>query len=239
MTTSKKTLIKNYNDVPDSLFVIKNYDSLVAESIRALRTNITLRDFDKQLKIINVLSVAEDEGKSTVILNLAASFAQLKKKVLIVDADLHRPSIHRKLMLKNESGLVDVVSDFKTFEESVNHYFEYFDVLTSGTTVPFASEFIQSTALQKFLHKIRDQYDYVFVDCPPIAPISDGLILSKYTDGTLMIIASGESDRKTLKQIKVQFDELQLNVIGIVLNKTLVNNHKYYKNYSSYRNSQR
>lgn len=225
----------NRIDISDQLVILKDYDSLVAESIRALRTNIILRDFDKKIKVINITSVMKSEGKSTILANLAATFTQLNKRVLLVDCDLRVPSIHKILGIRNGSGLVDVVSNFKLYEECVVHYTKNFDVLTAGTSIPFASEFIQSTALQNFIELYREKYDYIFLDCPPIGIVSDALIISKYTDGTLFAIAVGENERKALKQAKEQLEELHINVLGIVLNKMDINKQHYGYDYGSYR----
>lgn len=227
----KEISVKSKPNITDELFVISQYDTLAAEAIRTLRTNIILRDFEKQIKVISVMSIIEAQGKTTIISNLAASFAQLGKRVLLIDGDLHIPTVHHKLNIKNGFGLVDVVSGFKTFEECVVHYMNDLDVLTAGTSVPFASEFVQSSALQNFITTKRDQYDFIFIDCPPIVPISDALIVSKYTDGALLIIAAGESDRKILRQSKERLDDLDINVLGIVLNKAEMSKHHYGYNY--------
>ncbi len=231
-TKGNKVVVDNVANLSDELFAVKYYDTLAAEAIRTLRTNITLRDFDKKIKVINIMSVTEAQGKSTIITNLAASFSQLNKKVLLIDCDLHMPTMHHKLNLKNKYGLVDVVSNFKLFDDCVIHYMSNFDVLTAGTTIPFISEFIQSSALHNFILDKREKYDYIFIDCPPIVPISDAFIISKYTDGAILVVAAGESDKRVLQQAKERLDDLDVNVLGVVLNRAEMSKHHYGYNYN-------
>lgn len=209
------------------LFILSEYDSLAAESIRALRTNLILRDFEKKIKIINITSVTPSEGKTTVLVNLAAAFTQLNKKVLLIDCDLRLPDVHKKLGLRNKYGIVDVVSNFKSFDETVYHYMDNFDVLTTGTDIPFASEFIQSAALRRFIESCRLKYDYIFIDCSPIAYISDAHVISKFSDGTLMIVAVDSDNRQDLKEVNEQLHELDINILGLVMTKIPLDKYPY------------
>ena len=132
------------------LITMKAPDSAEAEAYRALRTNISMREFDKPIKVINVISANAKEGKSTTVLNLAYVYAKLEKKILVIDLDLRLPSLHKKIGVKKKDGITDVLSKKVPFKEAVIHYANNMDVLLSGTKTPFASEFIQSTALKRF-----------------------------------------------------------------------------------------
>ena len=148
----------------DNLITLIEPDSAAAEAFRILRTNISLKDFDSKLKVINVISASAQESKSTTVLNLGYVFSQLGKKILIMDLDLRLPSIHKKLRLKNKNGVTDVISKSVSFEEAVIHYTSNMDVLLSGTRNPYASEFIQSAAFTKLLNSLKERYDMIFMD---------------------------------------------------------------------------
>ena len=179
----------------DNLITLIEPESVTSEAFRILRTNISLKDFDSKLKVINVISTAAQESKSTTVLNLGYVFSQLGKKVLILDLDLRLPSIHKKLRLKNKHGITDVIAKTVDFNDAVIHYTQKMDVILSGTRNPYASEFIQSKAFENTLTELRNQYDMIFIDCPPVGLVTDGVIASTLCDGTIMCIAAGKNDK--------------------------------------------
>ena len=173
----------------ESLITMLEPDSAAAEAYKILRTNISLRDFDHPLQVINVISSNAQESKSTTVLNLAYAFAQLNKKVLVVDLDLRMPSLHKKLKLKNKIGITDLVAKRATKEEVTIHYVKNLDIILSGTKIPFSSEFVQSNSFKKTLEDLRKDYKMIFLDCPPVGLVTDGVIASTMCDGTIMCVA--------------------------------------------------
>ena len=226
-------MTRKTSEYPDSLIALTDPDSIAAEAYRILRTNITLRDLDQNLKVINVISTATRESKSTTVLNLACVYSQLNKKVLVIDLDLRAPSLHRKLKLKNKYGITDVVSRSVSFADAVIHYVPNMDILLSGTKNPFASEFIQSKVFQSFLNAVKNAYDLVLIDCPPIGLVADGMIASTLCDGTILCVASGANDRKELERIKDLLQQFNVNVLGIVMTR-MPSGRKHYGRYGSY-----
>ena len=209
------------------LITLIDSEDPASESYRALRTNILMRQFEKPMQVINVISTSAQEGKSTTILNLAVVFAQLGKKVLVIDLDLRLPSIHKKLKIKNQKGVTDVLNKNVLFGDVVISYAQNLDVLTSGTKIPYAAEFVQSQTLQDFISSLRKHYDIILLDCPPVGLVTDGVIISNYCDGTLLVIASGHNDKKDLLRTKDLLDQMKTNVIGIVMSMMPVGK-KYY-----------
>ena len=203
-----------------------------SEAYRSLRTNIIMRQFDKDMQVINVISTSAAEGKSTTILNLGVVFAQLGKKTLVLDLDLRLPTVHKKMKVKNKVGVSDVVTRNARFSDALIQYAENLDLITSGTKIPYAAEFLQSEILKEFIGGLREIYDVILIDCPPVGLVTDGIIVSNYCDGTLLVIASGQDERRDLIRVKEQLEQTKTNVIGIVMTKMPVSK-KYYN--SAYR----
>ena len=216
--------------VGEELITILDPESSASEAYRTLRTNILMRNFDRDMKVINIISTTAQEGKTTCVLNLAMVYAQLQKKVLVIDLDLRMPTIHKKLKLKNKKGISDIIGHQAEFEEVVLQPYENVDVITAGTKIPFASEFIQSNALKEFIEERKKEYDLILLDCPPVGLVTDGIVAASYCDGTILVCASNRNDRKELLRVKDQFEQAQVNVIGIVMTMMPVQR-KYYNSY--------
>ena len=217
----------------ENLITINEPDSAAAEAYRILRTNISLKDFDQKLKIINIISTNAQESKSTTALNLAYVYSQLGKKTLVMDLDLRVPSLHKKLRIKNKYGISDVVSKNVNFSEAVIHYAPKMDILLSGTKNPFASEFIQSKSFKSLLEALRQAYDLVIIDCPPVGLVTDGVIASTLCDGTVMCVASGQNDKRDLERTRDLLKQFDVNILGIVMTRVPVSK-RYYGHYGRY-----
>ncbi len=210
-----------------------NPKSRAAEAFRTLRTNIQFSSFDDGLKIIVVSSGAPGEGKTTVLTNLATTMAQSGNKVLIIDCDLRKPSIHKKLALSNMEGLTNILTQNKKFEECVkiseqrNLY-----VVTSGPLPPNPSELLGSKKFNGFLKELREIFDYILIDAPPVLAVTDAQILSTVADGVLLITVYGKTDRNSIIKSKDLLDKVGGKVIGFVLNKIPEKEDSYY--YSKY-----
>lgn len=209
-------------------------DSAAAEAFRTLRTNLSLRNFDKELKLINVISSTSKESKSTVTINLGYVYSNLNKKVLVIDMDLRLPSLHKKLRLKNKLGVTNVVARQCSFDEAVVKYAKNFDVLLAGTKTPYASEFVQSNTYSSFLNLCKENYDVVILDCPPINLVTDGMIVSTYCDGTIMCVGTNRVERKELEKARDLLKQFDVNVIGMVMTRVPVSRKHYGYEYGNY-----
>ena len=214
----------------DNLITLIDPENVTSEAFRILRTNISLKDFDSKLKVINVISTTAQESKSTTVLNLGYVFSQLGKKVLIMDLDLRLPSLHKKLRLKNKHGITDVIAKTIDFNEAVIHYTQKMDVILSGTKNPYASELIQSKSFASILDNLKQKYDMIFIDCPPVGLVTDGVITSTLCDGTIMCIASGKNDKRDLEKTRDLLKQFDVNILGIVMTRMPVAK-KYYSKY--------
>lgn len=214
----------------DNLITLIDPENVASEAFRILRTNISLKDFDSKLKVINVISSTAQESKSTIVLNLGYVFSQLGKKVLIMDLDLRLPSIHKKLRLKNKNGISDVIAKNVDFNNAVIHYTSKMDVILSGTKNPYASEMIQSKTFSNILDGLKEQYDLIIIDCPPVGLVTDGVITSTLCDGTILCVASGKNDKRDLEKTRDLLKQFDVNILGIVMTRMPVEK-KYYNKY--------
>ena len=221
--------------------ILSDPNSLVSESVRMIRTNLDFAD----LKLINVTSTMPSEGKSEFITNLASSFALLDKKVLVVDCDLRKPRVHRNFGLQRGKGLSNILlSKGDIYYKNVIQKFVSnkvtIDILSAGAQVSNPSELINSKAFDDLLKELKEEYDLVLLDCPPVSNLTDGILVSKLVDGTVYVI---ESDRVDRELVSSTLDELRTNganLLGTVLTQVDVKKEKrygykynyYYSNYN-------
>lgn len=170
---------------------IINNDSkfAIVEGYKSARTSLVFSLVAENNSAVAVTSWSKGEGKSTATVNLAISFAKMGKNVLLVDTDLRRPNVHNLLKIKNEYGLSEVVGQFVGFEDAVKRsVVPCLDVLTSGAVPPNPSELIGSTAFASFMTMVKNQYDYIILDTPPIGVVTDTLLLKEHIAGYTMIV---------------------------------------------------
>jgi len=219
-----------------SLLVHEKPKSPVSEAYRVLRTNIQYSNVDMPLRVLAITSSGPGEGKSTTISNLAITFAQTGSKVLLVDGDLRKPSIHKFYDLPNQTGLVNILAKQASAGSCIHDTLvENLFILTSGPTPPNPSELLQSDSMRKFLSEIEEIFDVVLIDTPPVCNVTDAAILSSVVDGIILVAASGKVKIDQIKRAKDILDRVNANIIGVVLNKLDKNsNRNYYYTYYSY-----
>ncbi|WP_042273576.1 CpsD/CapB family tyrosine-protein kinase [[Clostridium] dakarense] len=214
---------------------IDNPKSPIAEAYRGIRTSIEFSDVDKKLKTICITSSHQGEGKSTVIANLAVSFANLDKKVLLLEGDLRNPSVHRMFNISNIHGLTDVLFGKQSFLECVHPTkIKNLNVLTCGATPINPSEMLSSKKMREFIESLKEAYDYIFIDAPPIGIVTDAGIISTYSDGVVFVTGSNEVDTKLANLSKERLEKVNANILGVVLNKLEVNKNSEYQYYNYY-----
>jgi len=206
--------------------------SPISEAYRGIRTSIEFSNLDKNLKVITVTSSMQNEGKSTVMANLAVSFANLDKKVLIMEGDLRNPSVHRMFNISNINGLTDILLNNKTFLDCVYCTdVKNLHVLTCGPIPPNPSEMLSSNKIREFVENLREHYDYIFIDAPPIGIVTDAGIISTYTDGCIFVVGAGDADIEMAKVAKERLEKVGANILGVVLNKFDASGANAYYNY--------
>lgn len=195
-------------------------DSISAEAFRSLRTRVQFSKPDKEsLKTILITSSAPQEGKTTVAINLAGSFALSNKKTLIVDCDLRRPRLHQILERNKQPGLIDyLVGEFELDQIIYPAKIKGLSLITSGTIPPNPAEMLDSIQMEKFLAEVRNRFDYIILDSPPIVAVTDAEILAKKVDGSI-IVASADITETDIFDRAIELLKHDNSVlIGSVLN---------------------
>ena len=222
----RKTAVNNSTHTG---FIVENKPkSIVAEAYRTLRTNIQYSSFDKEIKTIAVTSAEMAEGKSTVAGNIALTFAQSEKKVILIDCDLRNPSVHENFKVSNLVGISEVLLGKATLEESVQKHNDNLYFLTSGKIPPNPSEMLASLAMIKLIEKLKEEYDIVVLDTPPLNVVTDAQILSVKVDGTILVVRAEITKKDVVIEAKNLLDKVGANIIGTVLYAVKNTKSKYY-----------
>lgn len=216
------------------MFIVeKKPKSVSAEAYRTLRTNVQYSSLDKEIKCIVITSAEPGEGKSTTVGNMALAFAQSNKKTIMIDCDLRKPSLHRKIKISNMIGLSDVLIGNVNIVDAINEYCENLDVLPAGKLPPNPSEMLGSKAMEKLIKELRMKYDIILLDTAPVQAVTDAQILSTKADGTILVVKAEKTKKDSVAQAKNLLDKVGANIIGVVLNGVDNIAKKYYYYYGS------
>ena len=208
--------------------------SPISEQYRTIRTNIQFSAVDTDLKSIMVSSAEPGEGKSTTIANLAVVFAQQGKKVLVVDADLRKPTVHHTFQVANTSGLTNVLTKLASLEEAIKVTdVENLQLLTSGPIPPNPAELLASKSMLEFLTKVEESYDIILFDTPPILAVADAQILANLCEGSLLVIGSGKTETEKVIKAKDLLVAAKGKLLGAVLNNQQMEKNDYYYYYGT------
>lgn len=224
-------------DVSNRLITLFNPKSNIAEAYRVLRTNIQFSKIDHDLKTILVTAAGPEEGKTTNACNLAITFAQAGNRVLLIDGDMRKPSIHSAFNRSNTKGLSLAITEIAGYRGNIiNTEIYNLDIMTSGPIPPNPVELLGSESFKSLLGLLKKEYDYIIIDSAPTSMFADAVVMSSLCDGTLFVVASGEVDKKVIKYAIGQLETIKANIIGVILNKARFKKRKgyYYYNYHSY-----
>lgn len=213
--------------------------SHVSEAYRTLRTNIQFAKVDYPLKTLLVTSSSPKEGKSTTVANIAITLAQMGSNVLLVDADLRRPVLHSIFELDQKPGLTEVLMGTKEIEEAIKPTeVGNLSLVPSGPIPPNPSELLGSQVMQRLIEELKEEYDYLLFDSPPVIAVTDAAVLSSVVDGVILVIQAGKVSREAVLRAKSLLDNVAARIIGVVLNNIkFERGHSYYYYYRYYYDS--
>lgn len=208
--------------------------SPISEQYRTIRTNIQYSDIDSKIKTLMVTSSAPGEGKSTTAANMAVVFAQQGKKVLLIDADLRKPTVHYTFGLGNAFGLTTVLTKQIQLEKAIAETDESnLWVLTSGPIPPNPAELLSSQSMEQCLKDVSENFDMVIMDTPPLLAVADPQILSNQCDGTILVVFSGKTETDQVQKAKELLVSAKSKLLGVVLNNKQIEKTSYYYYYGS------
>lgn len=185
-----------------------------------LRTNIQFSSIDEPIEVMMVASAQTGEGRTVTISNLAVTYAQEGKKVLVMDMDLRRSSLHHMFGLRNHTGLTRVLANQETWQDVVQETgIEQLHAITAGPNPPNPSEMLSSRKMKTLLVQLKEHYDVILMDTPPLLSFPDSLIISAMCDGVILVVQAGKAKKDVVKKAKVNLERVKARILGVVLNK--------------------
>ncbi len=225
---------------------IEKYDYLVtkndplsftSESFQKIVIDLDYINVDSNHKVLQFTSTLPSEGKSTFVSNIAFLLQQKEKKVILLDLDLRRPKINRAFTVPNENGITDYISGKITLEEAIKHSDEVgIDFMVAGESTNLVTNVLESQKMKELIDKLKERYDYVLLDTPPVIAVSDAIIISKLSEAVIFIVAQGKAKKSLVKDAIQTLKKYDVNIIGIVFNQVKMDQAGYgYKgNYAYY-----
>ena len=221
------------------LVINVNPKSIFSEAIKTIRTNLAFSMIDKEMKTILLTSPQAGDGKSFITANLAVAYAQEDKKVLVVDCDLRKGRQHEifEVMNVTSGGYSNLILNYKD-DIKINKYIvstsnKNIDLLPTGPTPPNPVELLASENNKKLIAKLREKYDIILLDCPPVLGLSDTMIMTKCSDANLIVVSSRKTKVENLDKAKKVFAQANAKITGVIINRASVKDNTYYSYYSS------
>lgn len=205
--------------------------SVAAEAYRSLKTNIQYSSFDKKYKTIAVTSANPGDGKSTTAGNLALTLAEGDAKVLLVDCDMRKPAMHKSFKITNTYGISDILLQKQKVMDVAHKYNNNLSIITAGKIPPNPVEMLSSKAMTLFLEEMKNHFDYIVLDTPPLNAVADAQILSTKVDGTLVVVRAGATKKDDVHNSIDTLKKVNANIIGTVLHAVDNSKNKYYYYY--------
>lgn len=195
----------------------------ITEQYRTVRTNLKFSFLDPNFKTLAIMSALPSEGKSTVSANLAVSWAEENKRTLLIDADLRRPTVHRTFKVSNRYGLSNIITSSENtidISEMIDKTeIDNLDVLTSGPIPPNPAELLGSERLSQLLDFLKEKYDFIIIDAPPVDTVTDGQIVSTRADGVALVVPQGVATKDAVIRAVNLLKRVNANILGVIMNR--------------------
>lgn len=207
--------------------------SVISECYRRVKVSLSFANVDKKLQVIGVTSAVQGEGKTLSILNIASTYVEDGSKVCVIDLDLRRPKAHRTIKVRNENGVADVCSGAIKLEDAIKHSEYGFDILNAGSKVSYPTALLGSQTLEGIIGELKAKYDVVLVDCPPIVPVTDAVIISRLCDGMIFVVSQKIKEKQAAKEGVNILKKNNVTLLGVLFTEVDLGSKSYYS--SKYR----
>ncbi len=214
---------------PRRLILRENSPFMMKEAYKALRTNVAFSLPGSGAKCIGMTSSGRGEGKSYNSVNTAIAFAQIGKRVMLIDCDMRLPTVASKLGVRSKPGLSDLLVGEARLEEVVRRDVEGVDVMPAGSIPPDPTGLLESPEIERLLEQLRKVYDYIFIDLPPVNTVADATIISRCVDGFLLVVRHDKTENKEIAEMLRRMRMVGAKLLGFVYNDVPVDDKRYYK----------
>ena len=208
------------------LITLRDPRAAAAEAYRTLRTNIQFSSIERKLHTILVTSSVPDEDKSSALANLAVTFAQAEQRVIVLDCDLRRPSLHSLFGVSNERGLSHAMnqnSDLPVLKTEIDGL----QILPAGETPPSPADLLSSKRLDSVLSELKQQADIVLIDAPPVLAASDAALLATKVDGVVLVTKAGKTRRDSAREAVALLQRVNAHIVGVILTNAKLERERY------------
>lgn len=226
---------KRINEKKKALILKEDSPFAVVEAYKALRTNIIFSLPGSGCECIAITSTERAEGKSTNSVNLAISFGQIGKKILLIDADMRLPSVAPMLEIDSRPGLSNLLIEEAKADEVITHVEKYgIDVIPAGNIPPDPTRLLGSGQMETLISELRGRYDYILIDLPPANTVTDALILSNYVDGYLLLVKHNSTEYRDIGEMVSRFRMTGGKILGFLYVDASAEHHGYFRKYGRY-----
>jgi capsular exopolysaccharide synthesis family protein len=221
-------------DLADTLVTVSDPTGAASEAYRMLRTNLFFGVVGIAPKVIVVTSPGPREGKSTTVANLGVTLAQVGKNTLILDCDFRRPMLHGFFGMRNMLGMANILVEERKLHEVWHEPLPRIKVITAGTPPLNPAELVSSQRFAEFVNGMRQEFDYVLIDTPPVSMVSDSVVMATRADGVLLVLDAQGTSKGALRQAVHDLQGVRANLLGTVMNNIALTRSEYthYNNYT-------
>ncbi|PKK93214.1 MAG: capsular biosynthesis protein [Tenericutes bacterium HGW-Tenericutes-6] len=202
--------------------------SYTAESFQKVLINLDYANIDHEYKVIQFTSTLASEGKSTFVSNMAYLLGQKEKKVVLIDLDLRKPKMHRVFNVANKDGLTDFLAGKVTYQQLIKKSDDFgVDFINTGEKTTAVVNILESNKLKELIDKLKEDYDFILLDAPPVLAVSDALYISKFSDAVIFVVAQGVAKKALVKEAIQTLKHNHVNIIGTVLTQVNIKSQGY------------
>jgi len=229
MKKNKKMFLSKKNTMPYNYIWTKEKPlSYITEAYQKFLANLEYVNVDKKYKTIQITSSLSGEGKSTFLANVAYLLSQKNKKTILIDLDLRKPKVHRIYDIENSNGITDLLAERTTLDKAIKkNKHQGFDIIPSGERTTTVINLIESQKMNQLILSLREKYDYILIDSPPVINVSDALYISKFADAVVFAISQSQTKKSVAKEAVKLLRQNNVNVIGTVITQIDLKSRRY------------